>query len=109
DEDRKPSRVFDEARAKAIFAAAQRASTGQASETRKKSTQNPPLPFDLTSLQREANRRFSYSAKRTLETAQRLYEGYKVVTYPRTDSRYLPDDYRETVTELVQSLVGLDE
>jgi DNA topoisomerase-3 len=55
----------------------------------KQGRQNPPLPFDLTTLQREANTRFGYSAKQTLGIAQDLYEKKKVLTYPRTDSRYL--------------------
>jgi DNA topoisomerase-3 len=101
DEHRKPTRLFDEARARALLDGARAKGAGQASETRKKSTQKPPLPFDLTTLQREANRRFSYSAKRTLETAQRLYEGYKLLTYPRTDSRNLPDDYGPTIDNIL--------
>jgi DNA topoisomerase-3 len=62
----------------------------------------------LTSLQREANRRFGWSARRTLSAAQRCYEGHKILTYPRTDSRCLPDDYRDTVREVLDSLAGAD-
>ncbi len=51
-----------------------------------------PLLYDLTSLQREANTRFGFSARRTLAAAQRLYEEHKVLTYPRTNSRFLPSD-----------------
>src|SRR5207248_1968872 len=51
--------------------------------------EKPPLPFDLTSLQRTANRAFGLSAARTLSIAQDLYERHKLITYPRTDSRYL--------------------
>ena len=57
----------------------------------------PPLLYDLTSLQREANGRFGFSAKNTLGLAQALYERHKVLTYPRTDSRALPEDYIDTV------------
>jgi DNA topoisomerase-3 len=64
---------------------------------------NPPLPFDLTSLQREANRLFSYTAKQTLDYAQALYEK-KWITYPRTDSRYLTDEMLGNLEELVKSL-----
>lgn len=59
----------------------------------------PPLLYDLTELQREANRRFNYSAKETLNIMQRLYENHKVLTYPRTDSRYLSSDILPTVKE----------
>lgn len=58
----------------------------------RKGSQKPPLPFDLTTLQREANSRFGYSAKETLAIAQALYEQRKLITYPRTDSRYLTRD-----------------
>src|SRR6266702_8479649 len=70
--------------------------TGIATEERKPTTQAPPLLYDLTSLQRDANGR-GFSAKRTLQIAQQLYERFKVITYPRTDSRYLPEDYIPTV------------
>src|SRR3954466_518947 len=57
-----------------------------------KRSEKPPLLYDLTSLQREANTRFGFSARRTLSAAQRLYEEHKVLTYPRTNSRFLPSD-----------------
>ncbi len=60
----------------------------------------PPLLFDLTTLQREANRLFGYTAKQTLDYAQSLYEK-KLVTYPRTDSRYITEDMRETVKDII--------
>src|SRR5690606_3204158 len=63
----------------------------------KPSSQLSPLLFDLTSLQREANARFGFSARSTLALAQALYEKHKVLTYPRTDARALPEDYLETV------------
>ncbi|HCL85355.1 MAG TPA: DNA topoisomerase III, partial [Comamonadaceae bacterium] len=62
-------------------------------EEAKPTTQASPLLFDLTSLQREANGRFGFSAKTTLALAQSLYERHKALTYPRTDSRALPEDY----------------
>ena len=62
-------------------------------EEAKPSTQSSPLLYDLTTLQREANSRFGFSAKTTLSLAQALYEKHKVLTYPRTDSRALPEDY----------------
>ncbi|MDY3027045.1 MAG: DNA topoisomerase III [Candidatus Faecivicinus sp.] len=64
----------------------------------------PPQLFDLTSLQREANRKFGYSADRTLKLAQALYETHKLVTYPRTDSRYLPDDMRPKIKKVLSML-----
>ncbi|MFN8608625.1 MAG: DNA topoisomerase 3 [Vulcanimicrobiota bacterium] len=66
---------------------------GEAEETRKPRRESAPALFDLTSLQREANRKFGFSARRTLQAAQRLYEQHKLLTYPRTDSRCLPNDY----------------
>ncbi len=76
------------------------------SETSKKSSQRSPQLFDLTSLQREANSRFGFSAKNTLGLAQALYEKHKVLTYPRTDSRHLPEDYIPTVEKVLQSQKG---
>ncbi|PYK11951.1 MAG: DNA topoisomerase III, partial [Verrucomicrobia bacterium] len=66
-------------------------------EEKKPTTQVAPQLYDLTTLQREANNRFGLSAKRTLQIAQALYEKHKAVTYPRTDSRALPEDYLPTV------------
>ncbi len=60
---------------------------------------SPPLPYDLTKLQEEANERFGYSPKETLNIMQRLYEHYKVVTYPRTDSSYLTSDLLDSIQE----------
>ncbi len=100
----KPSRLFDRARVDRILEALAKNKTGEASEKRRKSKQNPPLLFDLTALQREANRRFSFSAKRTLDAAQRLYEAHKLLTYPRTDSKYLPGDYGPKIQEVLAGL-----
>ena len=72
-------------------------------ETSKKTSQNSPRLYDLTSLQREANSRFGFSAKNTLGIAQALYEKHKVVTYPRTDSRFLPEDYLPTVHKTINT------
>jgi len=71
---------------------------------RKETREQPPLLFDLTELQREANKRFSFSASRTLSIAQTLYEEKKIITYPRTDSRYLPSDMKAELPEILQSL-----
>lgn len=74
----------------------------------KKEEKSVPAPklFDLTSLQREANRMFGYTAKQTLEAAQSLYEK-KLMTYPRTDSRYLTEDMEETVIKVSEVLTGI--
>ncbi len=75
-------------------------------ETAKKSTQSSPPLYDLTLLQREANSRFGFSAKNTLALTQALYERHKLVTYPRTDSRCLPEDYLPEVKKVVTSQQG---
>ena len=71
-----------------------------------KKTEQPPKLYDLTTLQREANRLFSFTAKQTLDYAQQLYEK-KLLTYPRTDSQYLTEDMGQTVQHLVSDLLGL--
>src|SRR3982075_230557 len=95
DEDARAERIWDRAIADDIRNRCL-GKTGVANEERKPTTQAPPLLYDLTSLQRDANAR-GFSAKRTLQIAQQLYERHKVITYPRTDSRYLPEDYVPTV------------
>ena len=80
--------------------------TGVVEETKKPSKQAPPLLFDLTSLQREANSKHGFPAKRTLQLAQACYDKYKILTYPRTDSKYLPEDYVDTVKETVANLAA---
>jgi DNA topoisomerase III len=75
---------------------------GTVTEESKPATQMAPALFDLTSLQREANSRFGFSAKNTLGLAQALYEKHKVLTYPRTDSRHLPEDYLDTVKQTLE-------
>jgi len=75
-------------------------------EEAKPSTQASPLLYDLTTLQREANSRFGFSAKTTLSIAQALYEKHKVLTYPRTDSRALPEDYVSVVRQTFEMLAG---
>jgi DNA topoisomerase-3 len=103
DPDRRPERLWQQARAEAIVEAC-RGKTGIVTEEAKPSTQAAPLLFDLTSLQREGNSRFGFSAKTTLSLAQALYERHKVLTYPRTDSRALPEDYLNVVKKTVDSL-----
>ena len=81
---------------------------GSATEESKPTRQMPPPLFDLTSLQREANGRFGLSANRTVQIAQALYERHKVLTYPRTDSRALPEDYVGTVKDSLRMLKDTD-
>jgi len=92
DAEARADRIWDERTAQAIAAAVQGKPATVVDEA-KPSTQAPPLLFDLTTLQREANSRFGFSARTTLSLAQALYEKHKVLTYPRTDSKALPEDY----------------
>ena len=101
--DARPERVWDEARARAIAQGCE-GKPGLVTEETKPSSQSSPLLYDLTSLQRDANGRFGFSARTTLSLAQALYEKHKVLTYPRTDSRALPEDYVATVKDTLASL-----
>ena len=74
-----------------------------------KTREPPPLLFDLTSLQRTANKRFGLSAQATLDAAQALYERHKILTYPRTDSRHLSNDMVATLPKIFSGLEDLDE
>ncbi len=96
DDQLKQDRVWDIAVAQAIQAKCL-GKPGIVTEESKPTTSMSPALYDLTTLQREANGRFGFSAKNTLGLAQALYEKHKVLTYPRTDSRALPEDYIETV------------
>ncbi len=71
---------------------------------KKETKTTTPLPFDLTSLQAEANKKYKYSAQETLQFAQNLYERHKIITYPRTDSRYLSTDMLEEVYKTFETL-----
>jgi len=108
DAERRAERLWSGPEAQAVVAAC-RGKTGIASEETKPSTQLSPLLFDLTSLQREANARFGFPARMTLSLAQALYERHKVLTYPRTDSRALPEDYMGTVKSALETLAGARE
>jgi DNA topoisomerase-3 len=98
-------RVWSQREALAI-ADAVRGKAASVKEESKPTTQASGLLYDLTSLQREANGRFGFSAKTTLQLAQSLYERHKALTYPRTDSRALPEDYLPTVKETFEMLAG---
>lgn len=103
DPEKRAERLWSKAAADSI-AAACRGKQGVVTEESKPTTSMAPALFDLTSLQREANGRFGFSAKNTLGLAQALYEKHKVLTYPRTDSRHLPEDYIATVKNTLESL-----
>ncbi len=103
DDAHRSERIWEEKNALAIQAKCL-GKAGEVSEESKPTTQLSPLLFDLTSLQREANGRFGFSAKTTLSLAQALYEKHKVLTYPRTDARALPEDYVGTVRETLEAL-----
>ncbi|HTJ99681.1 MAG TPA: DNA topoisomerase III [Bordetella sp.] len=103
DPEKRESRLWSLAAAQSVVAAC-REQPGTVTEESKPSTQLSPALYDLTSLQREANGRFGFSAKTTLALAQTLYERHKALTYPRTDSRYLPEDYINTVRDTMRTL-----
>src|SRR5919112_3656640 len=103
DAEKRADRVWSEAEARAI-ADAVRGKAATVTEESKPTTQAAPGLFDLPSLQREANGRFGYSAKTTLALAQSLFERHKALTYPRTDSRYLPEDYLPVVHQTMGTL-----
>ena len=103
DGEKKADRVWDARRALEI-ADAVRGKAATVSEESKPATKASPGLFDLTSLQREANGRFGFSAKTTLALAQSLYERHKALTYPRTDSRHLPEDYVPVVQQTFEML-----
>ncbi|HNA83887.1 MAG TPA: DNA topoisomerase, partial [Thiobacillaceae bacterium] len=103
DEHAAAHRLWDQAKAESIRADCL-GKPAKAEEETKPSSQLSPLLYDLTSLQREANGRFGFSAKTTLGLAQALYEKHKVLTYPRTDARALPEDYLATVKDVLGGL-----
>lgn len=103
DAERRADRLWDAKAAEAI-AAATRGQPASVTEESKPSTQSSPGLYDLTTLQREANSRFGFSAKTTLGLAQALYEKHKVLTYPRTDSRALPEDYVSVVKQTMKMI-----
>src|SRR5208283_4048832 len=105
DDQLKPERIWEVGRAQALREKCL-GKPGIVTEESKPTTSMSPLLYDLTSLQRDANSRFGFSAKNTLGLAQALYERHKVLTYPRTDSRALPEDYIGTVKTTLEMLGG---
>jgi DNA topoisomerase III len=107
DAEQRADRLWDAASAEAI-AAAVRGQPASVTEESKPTTSSCPALYDLTTLQREANSRFGFSAKTTLSIAQALYEKHKVLTYPRTDSRHLPEDYLAVVKNTFEMIAKED-
>ncbi len=105
DEHARAERLWDKSRADALRKKCL-GQHGTAEDESKPKTEVCPMLYDLTSLQREANGRFGFSAKNTLGIAQALYERHKVLTYPRTDSRHLPEDYVGSVKETLAAMAG---
>src|SRR3954469_23408072 len=106
DEHDRADRLWDEVAAKAVVDACEGKPIAKVTEEKKASSQIAPRLYDLTTLQREANGRFGFSAKRTLQIAQALYEKHKMLTYPRTDSRALPEDYLPIARQTLGNLSG---
>ncbi len=98
------ARIFNKEQADSLI----KKITGQSGEvvevSKDQKKELPPLAYDLTELQRDANRKYSYSAKQTLNIMQKLYETHKLVTYPRTDSRYITEDIVPTLAERLKSI-----
>ena len=101
---RDADRIFDRAEAEAIVARTAGRDGLVAKVQRKQTRERPPLLYDLTTLQKEANKRFGFTAKKTLELAQALYETHKVLTYPRTDSRHLTQDQVPTLPRALRGI-----
>ena len=98
------TRIFDIKRVDQILAKFN-GQAGQIIDIKKEAKKElPPLAYDLTELQRDANRRYGYSAKKTSSIMQQLYEHHKIVTYPRTDSRYLTEDIIPTLLERLKTI-----
>ncbi|MDA0347161.1 MAG: DNA topoisomerase III [Verrucomicrobia bacterium] len=102
----KVDRIWDAPTAEQIVEAVKQSPVAEVTEKKKRTSQIAPRLFDLTSLQREANNRFGFGAARTLSLAQALYERHKMLTYPRTDSKALPEDYIPTVKDTLANLSG---
>src|SRR5580658_4034130 len=106
DEHDRIDRIWEKAKAEAILAACSGQPDALVTEEKKASTQASPRLYDLTTLQRKVNNRFGLSARRTSQIAQALYERHKMITYPRTDSRALPEDYIPTCRQALLNLKG---
>lgn len=106
DEHDRIDRLWERNEAEAILKAVQEIGDAVVEEQKKRTRQSPPRLYDLTTLQREANNRYGMPAGATLRAAQGLYERHKLLTYPRTDSRYLPEDYLPVCKSVMSVLAG---
>ena len=104
DKDKKESKIFEKEKAQAIIDKIKGKNGRVDSIEKEDKKQQPWLLYDLTELQRDCNRKFGYTAKKTLSIAQDLYEKRKLITYPRTDSRYLTDDMKPKIRAVLQRL-----
>ncbi len=104
--DDKTDRFWESGKAEELLSRLNVAKVALASDEKKRTRKSSGRLYDLTSLQREANGRYGYSAARTLQIAQSLYERHKLLTYPRTDSRALPEDYLGTVKSTLSRMQG---
>ena len=102
----KADRIWDASKAEQIVEEVKDNPRAEVTDQKKRKKQSPPMLYDLTTLQREANKRYHISAKRTLDIAQALYERHKLITYPRTDARALPQDYQANCRSVLSSLPG---
>ena len=102
-------RIWNPEETARILAALENGTTASLEEKKKRTPQISPRLYDLTTLQREANNKFGMSASRTLQVAQALYEKHKVITYPRTDSKALPEDYGDSCVNVLKSFSGEDK
>lgn len=100
------SRIMDKGEAQRLLEKCRGVAPQKISEESRLIKSQPPRLFDLTSLQRDVNKRFRLSAKRTLDIAQALYEKHKALTYPRTDSMALPEDYVEQARQVMEQIKG---
>lgn len=100
----KADRIWSHADAERVLNEVRAEGEAKVSDKKTQSKQIAPRLYDLTTLQREANNKYSFPANKTLSIAQSLYEKHKMITYPRTDSRALPDDYRGVVVRTMESM-----
>ena len=100
----KADRIWSHADAERVLNEVRAGGGAKVSDKKTQSKQIAPRLYDLTTLQREANNKYSFPANKTLSIAQSLYEKHKMITYPRTDSRALPDDYRGVVVRTMESM-----
>lgn len=109
DSEDQAERIWEKETANTILEEIKSIKEAQVSEKKKRSKVSPPLLYDLTTLQREANSRFGMPARVTLKIAQSLYEKHKVLTYPRTNSKVLPEDYVPTTKQTLSNIKGVLE